>query len=134
MAWKGDAEKGDLIIVEPHGRAKPGNETTRQMHRTFHDSEPIDWKDVQWHPPTRAIEHLGYARSLSYLIPDSMESNKKGDREPTEWVHYFGDFGGGVDERDDAKLWPGIAVGLDGTVYILRTRSSRYALKDWLIG
>lgn len=130
LAWRGDAEKGDIIVVRVVGRAKPGNDTTVVRHRTFHDEDPVDWSKVSWHPPMRAVEHIGFARSLTYRIPGRMPSNKQG----SDWIHHFGDFGHGVDERDNKAYWPGVAVGPDASVYVIRRSKNRYRMEDWLVG
>lgn len=137
LAWRGAPETGDLLIVRPVRRVKPtaADQTTAILHKRFHDAEPMDWREVTWTEPTRALEHLGFARSLSYTIPGRMPSNKQSaPGEDKVWLHHFGDFGGGVDERDDPRFWPGLAMGHDGAVYLLRKRGNRYTLDDWLIG
>ncbi len=59
-----------------------------------------------------------------------MPSNK----EHSDWIHHFGDFGDGLDLQTQRQYWPALALGDDGSVYFLRTKGTRYALKEWLVG
>ncbi len=132
LAWMGDAETGNLIVVRAGKSTNAGTDAARAMHHTFHGTDPVDWNRVQWIAPRQPIEHLGHAQAVTYRIPGRMPSNKQDD----DWIHRFGDFGRehGGDHHRQAQYWPGLATGHDGSIYFLRTRSTQYALKDWLIG
>lgn len=135
LAWKGDPETGDLIIVEPGNRVKASNEETAKVHREFHGADPVAWQKVAWHPPTQPLERLGFATAITYRIPSKMPSNKESnDGVPTDWKHSFGDFGALDNQSDDKGLHPAVARGVDGTIYLMRRPRNKYRLADWLYG
>ncbi len=131
LAWRGTADNGDMLIVDVVGReAAAANEATTRLHKKFHAADPVNWNRVVWTPPTSAIKRLGYARTLTYRVPSRTPSNKN----DADYIHAFGDFGGGVDMREEREYWPGIGQGPDGSVYIIRRSKNKYRLADWLEG
>jgi hypothetical protein len=135
LAWKGDPDTGDLIIVKPGPRVRVSGADLAPHHR-FHGADPAAWESVSWSPPRQPLERLGFVTAITYRVPDrKMPSNKNGGAEaPTDYVHNFGDFGAGDDRSTDKRLHPAVAVGGDGTVYIMRRAGNAYRLGDWLYG
>ncbi len=135
LAWKGDPERGDMIVVEAGKRVKVSDDETAKLHREFHGEDPAAWSQVQWHPPHQPLERMGLALSVTYAIPRRMPSNKgSAPDERKEWLHHFGDFGTFNDQRHDPKFRPAVARGPDGSLYLLRRPGNKYRLADWLVG
>lgn len=131
LAWRGEPDSGDMLVVDVVARgASCGDDETAKIHRTFHAADPVNWSKVVWIPPTSACQRLGYIRTITYRVPSRMPSNKN----DADYIHAFGDFGGGVDMRNDEKYWPTIAAGPDLSLYIVRRRNNKYRLSDWLEG
>mgnify|MGYP000178300998 CR=1 FL=1 len=131
LAWRGTPERGDMLVVDVAGREKArGDDETAIIHKNFHGEAPVSWARVVWTPPTQAVERLGFVRSITYRVPARMPSNKN----DADYIHAFGDFGGGVDMREESQYWPALGHGADGSLYIIRRRFNKYKLADWLEG
>lgn len=136
LAWRGDANTGDLVIVHPSdGDASlTPDPAALERHRRFHGSAAESLLTATWTPPPRTRRMIGYVMAVRYDVPRKMASDKAGDR----WHHKLGDFGrrGGGDRSDDNQFWPSLHASLHRPYrwWIVRRRGNAYRLDDWLIG
>lgn len=130
LAWKGPKRGGDLVIVTDLGALDDPVTDKRGTYHNFHGFDATMMREVDWTPPKPdRLTIVGLASWVQYRIPAPMRSDKEG----SDWVHHFGDFGKG-DWRKENKYKPHFARDSSGHFYIERRAGNAYYLDQWIEG
>lgn len=128
FAWKGDAHRGSLIIVDVVGKADVAlSDMTIAQHREFHNSDPTGAFEIMWHSPKHPVKILGLVHAIMYDARGIVSS-----KNDSIYRHEFGDFGG--HREDDDKYRPSLAVDATGHLYVVRRPGNLYHFNKWVVG
>jgi hypothetical protein len=131
FAWKGDPQRGSLLVVRNGGETLPrASRLVTAGHERFHGAAPDGWLAAHWSPPSKVVHRLGLAMAVRYRVPPGMQSNKQGH----DYHHSFGDFGRGDDRSNDPRYWPVLLSDSRGHLFFRRRAGNVYHLQDWMRG
>ena len=137
LAWKADTR--DLVVLLPGGgRGSHPNRSDAKRHYTFHGAEPQRSRHMKWPASSGGRRTLGRIEAVTYTA-DGIRSPSKGSH---HWVHQFGDHGErghGPARSQKADQYsylfcPLLEIDEAGNLFVVRCRSNRYLVRNWIIG
>jgi hypothetical protein len=136
LAWRADTR--DLLVLKP-GRAVDCalHPHAALRHRVFHGADPQSVREMDWPTSRGNRRELGLIESVTYTAV-GIHSPSKGSH---LWIHHFGDGGErqhgpiepGRSMRRDQKLLPFLESDRFGSLFVVRQRSNKYFVNEWII-
>jgi hypothetical protein len=133
LCW--DQSRRDLLIGI-RGGPTPLSAIARKtaaLHGRFHAAPPRSARSIEI--PSRAGAHpVGLLVSLTYVVPNDINSPQKNSY---NWLHWFGDHGErGHGEATDTPVYPErympMLMQKGGDWFIKRRAGNKYVVTDWL--
>ncbi len=136
LAWM-PSEKALAIVRKAKGTPGVLGETTKRIHKLFHNVAPSESATYEWPERTGSERRVGLIRSLTYVVPANIKSPEK---QGYRWVHKFGDHGelghGPLDSRGEKvysdSLKPMLLENGRGQLFIQRRPGNKYDVTKWI--
>ncbi len=134
LAWM-PGEKALAIVRKAKGTPGTLGGEARRIHKLFHNVDPTKSATYDWPERGGNERRVGIIRSLTYVVPPSLDSPEKKNH---RWVHKFGDHGeeGHGPFRDRKQysdsLKPLLLENGRGELFIQRRPGNKYDVTEWI--